>query len=71
MIRAFSERLHQANNDHMFQVTIEEDQQQQALDDEEDNNNPMMLEEDAHSMSKDIQAHLREHLYGNTQKHDN
>ena len=54
MIRAFSERLHQANNDHMFQVTIEEDQQQQALDDEEDNNNPMMLEEDAHSMSKDI-----------------
>jgi hypothetical protein len=25
MIRAFSERLHQANNDHMFQVTIEED----------------------------------------------
>lgn len=28
----------------------------------------MMLEEDAHSMSKDIQAHLREHLYGNTQE---
>lgn len=64
MIRAYSERLHPVNNDHMFHVTIEEDQQH-IIDDEEDNN-PMMLEEDAHSMSKDIQAHLREHLYGNT-----
>jgi hypothetical protein len=52
MIRAYSERIQPANNDHMFQVTIEEDQQLNQ-DDEEDNN-PMMLEEDAHSMSKDI-----------------
>ncbi len=33
-------------------------------EDPEEEENPMMLEEDAHSMSKDIQAHLREHLYG-------
>ena len=65
MIRAYSERIHPANNDHMFQVTIEEEQQH--MQDDEEDNNPMMLEEDAHSMSKDIQAHLREHLYGNNE----
>ncbi len=41
-------------------MTVQEEEQ----DDQEETENPMMMEEDAHSMSRDIQAHLREHLYG-------